>query len=124
MGSQPSHCGVSSVRMAYMQASRVSLCWRSTPAIQLRWTSAAWRSAPTRCTANSGDKPTQQRQAEERTEPPRVLAVTTSPPLSSAALQHQEDVRGDNQGSDFQLTRGPKRYGLSRARMIPVISIN
>ncbi|KAL1470204.1 hypothetical protein MTO96_040582 [Rhipicephalus appendiculatus] len=35
----------------------------------------------TPCTTSSGDKPTQQREAEERPQPPRVLAVTTSPPL-------------------------------------------
>ncbi|KAL1487022.1 hypothetical protein MTO96_046702 [Rhipicephalus appendiculatus] len=49
--------------------------------VQLRRTSAAWRSAPTPCTTSSGDKPTQQREAEERPQPPRALAVTTSPPL-------------------------------------------
>ncbi|KAL1418533.1 hypothetical protein MTO96_005660 [Rhipicephalus appendiculatus] len=49
--------------------------------VQLRGTSAAWRSAPTPCATSSGDKPTQQREAEERPQPPRVLAVTTSPPL-------------------------------------------
>ncbi|KAL1473254.1 hypothetical protein MTO96_038811 [Rhipicephalus appendiculatus] len=49
--------------------------------VQLRRPSAAWRSAPTPRTTTSGDKPTQQRETEERTEPPRALAVTTSPPL-------------------------------------------
>ncbi|KAL1414915.1 hypothetical protein MTO96_030006 [Rhipicephalus appendiculatus] len=49
--------------------------------VQLRRTSAAWRSAPTPCTTNSGDKPTQQREAEERPQPPSALAVAISPPL-------------------------------------------
>lgn len=47
--------------------------------VQLRRSSAAWRAAPTPCTPNSGHQPTQQRTAEEHTEPPRALAVTTSP---------------------------------------------
>ncbi|KAL1476835.1 hypothetical protein MTO96_018079 [Rhipicephalus appendiculatus] len=67
--------------MACMQASRVSLCWRSTPAFSSgglprhgdRHQPLA-RRAPVTSPLNNW-KP------EERTEPLRVLAVTTSPPL-------------------------------------------
>ncbi|KAL1439211.1 hypothetical protein MTO96_001307 [Rhipicephalus appendiculatus] len=55
------------------------------------------------------------------TQGPRSHNIATP---ASAALQHQADVRGDDQGGDFQLTRGPKRYGQPRARMVRIISNN
>lgn len=47
--------------------------------VQLRWTSAAWRSAAIACTDNSSAKPPQQQGAERHTEPSRAPAVTMSP---------------------------------------------
>ncbi|KAL1470203.1 hypothetical protein MTO96_040581 [Rhipicephalus appendiculatus] len=81
MGSQPSHCGGSLLQMACMQASRVSLCWRSTPAFTSEGLrrhgdrhQPLARRAPVTSPLNNGE-------AKERPQPPRALAVTTSPPL-------------------------------------------
>ncbi|KAL1483102.1 hypothetical protein MTO96_002172 [Rhipicephalus appendiculatus] len=65
--------------------------------------------------------PTGSRGTHRATQGPRSHNIAAP---ASAALKHQADVRGDDQGGDFQLTRGPKRYGQSRARMVPVTSIN